>query len=71
VNDVLNSDTVGGAASDQPKRRLTWTNRLRSIFALMLLCAAVSRCLSLIVPHTCRGLNDDPAGGMGYRAACR
>jgi hypothetical protein len=56
------SNPVGGAASDQPKRRLTWKNQQRSIFALMLLCAAVSRRLSVIVPHTCRGLNEVPAG---------
>jgi len=41
---------------------LTWKNQQRSISALMLLCAAVSRRLSVIVPHTCRGLNEVPAG---------
>jgi hypothetical protein len=56
------SNPVGGAAFDQPKRRLTWKNQQRSIFALMLLCAVVSRRLSVIVPHTCRGLNEVPAG---------
>jgi hypothetical protein len=39
---VAGSNPAGGAASDQPKRRLTWKNQQRSIFALMLLCAAVS-----------------------------
>jgi hypothetical protein len=32
VNYVVKPDIVGGAASDQPKRRLTWTNQPRSIF---------------------------------------
>jgi hypothetical protein len=32
ISSRTRGDTVGGAASDQPKRRVSWKNRRQSIF---------------------------------------